>query len=206
MGCYLVDSKNIDVTISTIAALIAPPPPPQPRGIDQRALEQVLTRPLAIGQTPEGMFISSQRDQIEVITGGNKANVRDLSGRKIFSESKIPPVLHFFIASSPISSYGVNFILTVPCVEPIQWIRDNILSPQISEKTQKTLIGGAGTLKIASGNKTWNIKFEPGEGDIINLDFNASETTTQLPDDNKLREELQEQYNALIEFLSELEL
>lgn|GEM_PF-5112116 len=202
----MVDSANIDVTISTIAALIAPPPLPQPIEIDQRAIEQVLTRPLAIGQTPGGMFVSSQRDQIEVIVGGNKVNVRDLSGRKTFSESKIPPILHFFIGSSQITSYGVNFILTVPRVEPIQWICDNILSPQISKKTEKTLIGGAGTLKIVSGHKTWNIKLEPGEGDIVNLDFNASETTIQLPDDNRLREELQEQYNALMEFLNELEL
>jgi len=198
----LIDLTNIDMIMSTIAVLIIPPA--QPRSIDQKDLQQILTRPLAIGQSPEGLLVSSQRDQIEVIAGGNKINVRDLSGEPRFSESKIPPTLHFFLGSSQISSYGVNFIIAVPRVEPLQWIRDNILSPQISERTQKTLIGGAGTLKVATEHKTWNVKLEPGEGDTINVDFNASEETQQLPDDDRLRQELQEQFDALLRFLNDL--
>ena len=188
--------------MSTIAVITAPPP--QPRSIDQKDLQQVLTRPLAIGQSPEGLVVSSQRDQIEVMVGGNKINVRDLSGEPRFSESKIPPILHFFLGSSQITSYGVNFIITVPRVEPLQWMRDNILSPQISERTQKTLMGGAGTLKIAFEHKTWNIKLEPGEGDTINVDFNASEETQQLPDNARLCQELREQFDALLRFLNDL--
>lgn len=190
--------------MSTIAVITAPPP--QPRSIDQKDLQQVLTRPLAIGQSPEGILVSSQRDQIEVIVGGNKINVRDLSGQPRFSESKIPPILHFFLGPSQINSYGVNFIVVVPRVEPLQWMRDNILSPQISERTQKTLIGGAGTLRIAFEHKTWNIKLEPSEDDTINVDFNASEETQQLPDDARLCQELQEQFDALLRFLNALRL
>lgn len=200
----MINQTNIDIMMSTIAVIT--PPPPQPRSIDQKDLQQVLTRPLAIGQSPEGILVSSQRDQIEVIVGGNKINVRDLSGQPRFSESKIPPILHFFLGPSQINSYGVNFIVVVPRVEPLQWMRDNILSPQISERTQKTLIGGAGTLKIAFEHKTWNIKLEPGEDDTINVDFNASEETQQLPDDARLCQELQEQFDALLRFLNALRL
>jgi len=188
--------------MSTIAVITAPPA--QPRSIDQKDLQQVLTRPLAIGQSPEGLLVSSQRDQIEVIVGGNKINVRDLSGEPRFSQSKIPPTLHFFLGPSQINSYGVNFTIAVPRVEPLQWLRDNILSPQISERTRKTLIGGAGALKIAVEHKTWNIKLESGEGDTINVDFNASEETQQLPDNGRLRQELQEQFDALLRFLNDL--
>ena len=188
--------------MSTIAVITAPPA--QPRSIDQKDLQQVLARPLAIGQSPEGLLVSSQRDQIEVIAGGNKINVRDLSGEPRFSESKIPSTLRFFLEPSQINSYGVNFIIAVPRVEPLQWMRDNILSPQISEKTQKTLIGGAGTLKIAAKQKIWNIKLEPGEDDTINVDFNASEETQQLPDNDRLRQELQEQFDALLRLLNDL--
>lgn len=198
----MIDQTNIDVIMSTIVVITASLP--QPRSIDQKDLQQVLTRPLAIGQSPEGILVSSQRDQIEVIVGGNKINVRDLSGQLRFSESKIPPILHFFLGSSQINSYGVNFIVVVPRVEPLQWMRDNILSPQISERTQKTLIGGAGTLKIVFKDKTWNIKLEHGEGDTINVDFNASEETQQLPDNDRLCQELQEQFDALLGFLNDL--
>jgi hypothetical protein len=198
----LIDQENIDIIMSTIAVITAPPA--QPRSIDQKDLQQVLTRPLAIGQSPDGILVSSQRDQIEVIVSGNKINVRDLSGEPRFSESKIPSTLHFFLGSSQIKSYGVNFIINVPRVEPLQWIRDNILSSQIPKRTQKTLIGGAGTLKIANGSKTWNIKLEPGEGDTINVDFNASEETQQLPDNSRLSQELQEQFLALLRFLNDL--
>jgi len=198
----LIDQANIDIMMSTIAVITAPPA--QPRSIDQKDLQQVLTRPLAIGQSPEGLLVSSQRDQIEVIVGGNKINVRDLSGEPRFSQSKIPPTLHFFLGPSQINSYGVNFTIAVPRVEPLQWLRDNILSPQISERTRKTLIGGAGALKIAVEHKTWNIKLESGEGDTINVDFNASEETQQLPDNGRLRQELQEQFDALLRFLNDL--
>ncbi len=198
----MINQESINLVISTIAIIIVPPV--QPRSIDQKVLQQVLTRPLTIGQSPEGLMVSSQRDQIEAIVGGNKINVRDLSGNTVFSESKIPSILHFFLGPSQVTSYGVNLIITVPRVEPLQWLRDNILSPQISERTKKTLMGGAGALKIAADKKTWNIKLEPGEDDIISIDFNASEETQKLPDVSGLCQELQEQFDALLRFLNDL--
>ena len=191
--------------MTTIAILTAPP---QISGINQQELEQILTPPLTIGQSDEGMLVSSQKDQIQVIAGGIKTNVRDLSGRKTFSRSKIPVILHFFINrfKLQVTSYGVNFVINVPCIEPVKWIGDNIISTQVSQKTGKTLIGGIATVKIEAEQKTWNINFKPSGNKMIKVDFNASEETQQLPNQQRLREELQEQYHALLGFLDALEL
>ena len=201
----MVDTKKVDLSMATIAIVTAPP---EQSGINQQELEQILTPPLMIGQSPEGLLVSSQKDQIQVITGGIKTNVRDLSGRRTFSRNKIPAILHFFIdrLKLKVTSYGVNFIINVPCIESIKWIGDNIISNQVSQKTGKTLIGGMATVKMASGQKTWNIKFEPSSGKMVQVDFNASEETQQLPNQPRLREELQEQYHALLGILDALEL
>jgi hypothetical protein len=202
----VVDIKKIDVTMSTIAVLTIPPQ--QPVSIDQKDLERVLTRPLSVVQSPAALVISSQRDQIEAIVAGNKTNIRDLSGRKIFSRNKIPSVLNFFIQKYKlqVTSYGINFIVTVPCRKPAKWIVDNLLSSQISERTGKTLVGGVSTISVASEQKTWNIKFEPIDDERISVDFNASEQTQQLPGVARLRTELQEQFDGLLTFLNNLEL
>lgn len=202
----MFDVEKIDVTMSTIAVLAVTPE--QPMSISQKELEDVLRRPVSVVQSPAALVVSSQRDQIEAILSGNKTNIRDLSGRKDFSESKVPTILHFFIQRLPsrITSYGLNFVMSVPCAKPARWISDNILSPQITEKTGKTLVGGAGTLKLEVGSKTWNVKFDPGDNEVISVDFNASEQTEELPEPNRLREELQEQFDELLEFLDSLEL
>ncbi len=200
----MADRGSVEIVVSTIAVLGLPSQ--QSATIDQKDLERVLTRPLVVGQSGPALMISSQRDQIEVITVGNKLDVRDLSGRSEFSESKAPAVLDFFLRlSTPrLSSYGVNFVIVVPRSEPEQWIRDNILAAQISVKTQKTLLGGSAMLKIAADPKTWNIKLEPSENNKISVDFNASEDTQELPNPARLRQEMGEQFESMLRFLTEL--
>jgi hypothetical protein len=203
----LVDTNKIDVTISTIAVVTEPPQ--QALAIDQKELEQILTRPLSVVQSPVALVVSSQRDQLEAILSGNKTNIRDLSGRKTFSPSKIPTVLNFFIQKFVLQviSYGVNFIVTVPCVQPAQWIANNLISsPQVLKKTGLTPIGRTCVISVRSGRKTWNIKFEPIDDSTLNVDFNASEETQQLPDVNTMHNELQEQFDGLLKFLNDLEL
>jgi len=201
----LADQVKIKVVMSTIAILTASP---QQSGIDQKELEQVLTPPLTIGQSPQGLFVSSQKDQAQVIAGGNKTEVQDLSGRKTFSKSKTPTILNFFVQrfALQVTSYGVNFVIKVPCMEPEKWIANNLLSTHVSQKTEKMLLGGTATLKIASGQKIWNIKFESSGDKTIDVNFNASEETQQLPNQKRLREELQEQFQDLLKFLNALEL
>lgn len=202
----MVEINKIDVTISTIAVLTELPQ--QALAIDQKELEQILTRPLSIVQSPTSLVVSSQRDQLEAILSGNKTNIRDLNGRKTFLKSKIPTVLNFFIQrfASQVTSYGVNFIVTVPCVQPAQWIANNLISSRVSEKTGKMPVGRMCVVSVESGRKTWNIKLEPIDDKTLNVDFNASEETQQLPDVKTMRDELQEQFDGLLKFLNDLEL
>lgn len=196
--------RSVEIVMSTIALLSLPSK--EPDNIDQKDLERVLTPPLLIGQSGPAVIISSQRDQIEVITVGNMLNVRDLSGRSDFSGSKVPDVLGFFCSlSTPrLSSYGVNFIIAIPRLEPEQWIRDNILAAQISIKTRKTVLGGNATLKIAAAPKTWNIKLESVRDNKISVDFSASEDTQEIPNPERLRQEMGEQFESMLRFLTEL--
>lgn len=190
--------------MSTIA--VVSQSPIQPISISEGDLEGILKRPFTIGQGAAGILVSSQRDQIEVILGGNKINVRHLSESTEFSKSKIPDIIYFFMKQTKfdVNTYGVNFMITVPCAKPGKWIRDNILSPDISKNIGKTLLEGAAHLKIQSNNKVWNIKLEPTGTGIINVDFNASESTVELPDQSRLKEELQEQFSGLKQFLDDL--
>lgn len=200
----MLDREKIDVSLSTIAVITVPPK--QPVSVNEKELGQVIRPPLAIGQAPEGLFVGSQRDQIEIIAGGNKINVRDLSGSQDFSKRKVATVLHYFvkITEAQIKSYGINFIFTMPCIKPSQWILDNILTSQISEKINKPLIGGWAQLKIKSDRKDWNIKIEPKDDDIIAIDFNAHEDITELPNEKILLEEMQEQFDSLMILLTDL--
>lgn len=200
----MVDIEKLYVTMSTIA--VVSEKPPQQISLNEKEFESIMTRPLTIGQSPTGLVVSSQRDQIEAIAGGNKINIRDLSGKTDFSQSRIPAVLDFFIQKSgfQISSYGVNFIASVPCKEPAQWIRDNVFVLNLPQKLGKTILGGAALLNIASEPKRWNIRLDPSDGDTINVDFNASEITSQLPGKDRLCEELREQFSGLHQFLNDL--
>jgi len=199
----LVERASVEIVMSTIAVFGSPSQPPAT--LEQKNLERVLTRPLTISQSGPRLIITSQRDQIDVVVVGNLLNVRDLSGRSEFSESKVPAVLDFFLKlSTPrLTSYDLNFVIAVPRSQPELWIRDNILASQISVKTKKTLLGGSAMMKIAADPKTWNISLEPGE-DKVNVDFSASEDTQELPDLARLRQQMGEQFESMFKFLTEL--
>jgi len=190
--------------MSTIVALIVPAS--EPTSIGQKEIDSILTRPLTVGQGPAGLLIGSQRDQMEVIAGPNRIEVKDLSGRSDFALRKIPTVLAFFVkaASSKLLSYGINFILVVPCPKPDTWITDNVLARDISEKTGRTLLGGGVSLKVSANGKAWRVKLDPAENDHLTVDFNASQKTEQLPSEEALKAELTQQFEALMSFLDQL--
>lgn len=196
---------DVYVLLSTVAAAHDTP---VTKNVNAKEFESILNPPLTIGESLAGTMISSQRDQIEVIVAATKTNVRDLSGGKSFASSNVGKVMEFFknYFNLNINSYGINYNLRVPCPDSKKWIIANILSPVISETTGKVLVGGAGAVSLEAGAKTWNIKFEPTDDNKINIDFNASEITHVLPDANSLREELQEQWDLLVEFLQGLNL
>ena len=200
----MIDQTNIDLTMSTVAVLIEASS--QSTRVNQRELEGILNKPLTIGESPAGLVVSSQRDQTDVIAGGNKINVRDLSGLPRFSECKIPQVLDYFfnLFQAPIVSFGVNFLLTLKRTEPGQWIRDNMLSSQLADKLAKEILAGAVSIKLKAEPKICNIKLDPVDDKSIAIDFNAHEEATCLPGEARLRKELQEQYDALLRFLNDL--
>ncbi len=201
----MVNLKTLDVTMSTIAVLLEPPA--QPITLNREVLEGVLRAPLSLavglgGQT----LVNGQRDQIEVVSGENRINVRDLSGATQFTKSKIPPVLHTFVElyGTPISSYGVNFQIVIDLPNSGEWIRDNILRGDITKKTRRELLGGSVGLRVHVAPKTWNIRFEASNPNRLNLDFNAHELKLDLPDQDRLREELREQFRSFKDFLRRL--
>lgn len=200
----MVDRERIDVVMSTIAVLTAASRTSVV--VDQKNLEQVMTRPLSVVKTANGLMVSSQRDQIEAIISVNRIEIRDLSGKKDFSGSKLPPVLDYFIrlCETQPTSYGINFVITAPCIRPDEWICNNILSSEISGKTGKRLLGGDANLKFESENKVLKIRIVPVEGDMISVNFNASQAISQIPEQLGLTRELTDQFSNLLGFLTSL--
>lgn len=199
----MVIANDLYLVMSTIAVVHETP---ESKKVSPKDLEQILNPPLAISASLEGQVIVSQRDQIEVVLANVKTNVRDMSGRPDFSRSKIGKVVVFFVTrfEMRVSSYGLNFLVKVPCANPNEWLIENVISSKISEKTGKPVIGGAAVVSLESEKKTWNIKLEKAEDAVILVDFNASEQTDRLPDDDALRGELDHQWASLVRFLSDL--
>lgn len=202
----MVDTNDIYLVMSTVAVLHETP---ETKKINIKDFEKVLSPPItAIPSLPEGMLISSQRDQIEILLTNNKTDFRDLSGRKDFSSSKIGKLVGYFVNEFGlnVNTYGINFILRVPCPKPQNWIMKSVLSSEITKKTGIKLIGGKGTISLKSGRKTWNIGFEPTEHNEIEINFNATEKRNSVPIDKTLRNEFKEQWKLLVEFFNNLNL
>ena len=188
---------NIDITISTIA--VVGKIMPKPTNLNPKEIEQILRPPFSISESPTGTLISSQKDQIEVIAGGIKLNVRDFSGKDDFTENKIPEIIHYFMekTQADVQSYGINFIVTVEQDNPESWIANNIISSDISEKIGKTITGSSATLRLDAGQKIINLKIDPNDRGYINIDFNASETATELPNIAQLKDQQSTYYGEL---------
>ncbi len=199
----MVNIDDIYVVMTTIAITHEVP---EPKNINVKDFEQLISPPITVANSPAGMLISSQREQIEVLIANTKTDFRDLSGRKDFSSSKIGEVVKYFTSKFGLktNTYGVNFVLRVPYSEPEKWIVENVLSSRILEKTGKVLVGGAGTVSLKSGSKTWNVGFGKTDDNKIGVNFNASEKRVKLPGSVALGNELKKQWDLLVEFLSAL--
>lgn len=201
----MVDVNSIYMSLSTIAVVTEVPP--RAVTFDETWIKQILSPPLSLGPALVGpALFSSHRDQIEVFASDTKINVRDLSGKTEFSDSKIPPVLHAFLDryDVQIKSYGVNFVITNDYPAAGEWVRDNILQSGISEKTDKEILGGSATLKVRSDPKTWTVVVEVPEDNKLSWNFNASENISPIPDETRLRQDLQEQFEGFLQFLTQL--
>lgn len=193
----MTQAKEPDLTMSTIALLVHEPTSP-PR-ISDADLRPLLRSPLQIGQLGNNeSIISSNRDQIEVLCSSAKINVRDLSGGNDFTSSKIPAIVHAFFGlyKTTIRSYGINFIITVDMDVPEVWIGKNLLNAALSEKTGKKLLSGRANISLRADSKTWNIQFERNAEGKLEINFNASEEADELPEIERLKIELGEQYQG----------
>lgn len=198
----MVNIDDIYLVMSTVAILHEIP---EPKNINVKGFEKLLSPPITAVPSLLGMLISSQRDQIEIVIASNKTDFRDLSGRKDFSSSKIGTLVEYFAdeLQLKVNTYGINFILKLPHSEPQKWITENILSSEISTKTRKKLVGGKGTVSLKSARKNWNIGFEATD-DNIGVNFNATEKSNEIPSSEVLRNELNKQWDSLIKFFSDL--
>ncbi len=197
---------NIDDIYMVMATVAIAHEVPEPKSVDVKDFEQLLDPPITITNSPVGMLVSSQRDQIEILFANTKVDFRDLSGRKDFSSKKISEVVKHFTSKFGLktNSYGINFMLRVPHSEPQKWIVENVLSSGISEKTGKVLLGGAGTVSLKSGRKTWKVGFQASDDNNIEVNLNASEKRGELPSEVALGNELKKQWGLLVTFLSNL--
>ena len=203
----MANNDRTELILSTVAVVLAPDVPPPPIGIGEHALEAILRRPLSISQSPEGPIITSNRDQVEIRFSPNKIDVRESSGDVTQAKSKIPRIIHGFLAISAevkAQSYGVNFILEINVEGPHEWLGNNLLNPSLASKLGTSFSSNLVTLLLDRPPKTWTVRFEAQSGDRLNVNFNASESTGALPNQEKLDQEIEDQYKSLNEFLSQI--
>ena len=203
----MTEMSSWDISQSTIAVVIQPPA--SPPGIEDSDLRSIMRPPFSIGQGLAGeAFVSSTRDQMEIILSPTKINVRDLSGRNAFGDSKVPEILHLLVQKydTTIDSFGINFIFQIPNSDPQGWIRKILLNPGIQEASGLALLGGQARISLQNNRKTWNISFQQAQDNSgIEVNFNASENTRELPAPDALRQSMDEQLRGLSELISKLD-
>ena len=207
----LDNDGQMEIIVSTIAVLLAiPPTGPVQVGIAQDALVGILKRPLTVSDAPGGQtIISSNRDQIEVQLFPNKLDVRDVSGKAAEGRRKIPRVLTEFLAllaNPTITSVGINFIVELPQAEPTQWLGTNLLDANLATRLGSQPTCNDVALVLNEPPKVLNVRFTAQGSDRLNVNFNASEVTQELPSPERLEQDLQEQFDRLHRLVKELEL
>ena len=201
----LANNDQTELILSTIAVVFSPDP--RPARIGSQAIEAILRRPLAISQSPEGPIITSNRDQVEVQFFLNKIDVRESSGDVAQAKSKIPRIMHAFLApldGVSIRSYGINFISEINVERPREWLGNNLLNPSLASELGTPFSSNLVTLLLDQPPKAWTVRFEAQPDNRLSVSFNASENTDTLPNQQELASEIGQQYDAFTEFLSQM--
>lgn len=215
MDTESVNDNQIDLILSSVAALFEPTAPQRSVPLTDADLRTILRRPMNISQGSEGFMISSSRDQIEVQVGPNKIDVRELSGEIDNGKSKIPRIINGLgglLQLSKIQTYGINFIVEVAVERPHEWIGDNLLNKELAARFGTSTSSNLITLVLdhppaASDplNSTWTVRFEARPGGRLNVNFNASRHIDKLPEDGQLGVEVGAAYEAMTRILAQLE-
>ncbi len=197
--------ENLELTMSTIAVVVEPPKE-APR-FDEAYLLRFLHSPFGIGQLADGQtVITSNRDQIEIWLSPTRIEIRDLSGKTEFDNSRLPELLKSFFTeyATTLRSYGVNLIVSLKKERPAEWISVHMLHPKLGHTLEKSVIGSNSvSVTLQAEPKTWNIQFSVQQG-RLQINLNASEGTNELPSEDDLRTQLDEQYASLENLISQL--
>ncbi len=202
----MANSGQAELILSTITVVLEPYAPLLPTGIGID-LEGILRQPLNVSQGPQGLIITSSRDQVEVQLLSNKLDVRESSGDVTQAKSKVPRIMHGFLdalAEIKIRSYGVNLLLEIDEERPSEWLGNNLLHPGLASRFETSLSSNMVTLLFDQPPKTWTVQFQALPNGRLNVNFNASESTGELPSQEKLGHEIEEQYESLKDFLSQI--
>ena len=198
---------QVDLLFSTIAVVFEPTPNLPVFRITDELLSEILQHPLNIGNDPNGQIvIASPRDNIELQLSPNKIDVRNLSGDHHHGEESIPRVLHAFlrILDYPIlASYGVNFVIEIPNDEPAQWMAANLVNPTKKEYFAD-LTSNRVHLIFRDRDKDVTMQVGVRGNKHINVNYNVSESISNLPEIGQLEQALAEGYCHLIQSINAL--
>ena len=200
-------NDRFELLVSTVAVVLAPADIPRSVNVSTFNLEGILRRPLTFSQSLEGPIITSNRDQVEIQFLSNKIDVRESSGEITQARGRIPRIAHSILDTlSEIKpqSYGLNFILEIDVKRPQEWLGDNLLHPELSSKLETAFSSSLVTLILDRTPKKWTIRLETLSGERLSVNFNASENTDALPNQEMLGHEIEEQFESLKDFLNQI--
>jgi hypothetical protein len=201
--------NDIETFMSTIAVVFSPPSEIE---LDEEDLTAMLKPPINVSQSSDGATLfSSARSQMEVHLLPNKVNVRELSGDHKQAAEKIPEVVHAFLETLKIekpTSFGINYLLEVPCNSPSQWIGGTFLAQNLGDKLEP--VGQLRSSHVAvvfdKPPKVWTIRFIAKTNNRLRIDLNSSEQLEdrELYTSDSLSEQLIDQGRQLSELVLKL--
>jgi len=196
-----------DLILSTVATVIEPID--KSINLDEQTFVGVLKRPLTIAPAVLGpIVVSSRRDDIELHFSPTKVNVRHLGAVSGITD-KVPNLVHFcldLLGKPKVTSYGINFQYEIEGIDAGDWSRDNLANQTSVRASGLTLESVDSTLRFDVGSKRWNVKFQLDQiGTSLLVDFNATQPS-DIPSENDLTSEINEQHDLLIAFLDSFRL
>lgn len=200
--------SKLEIVASTIAIVFEPLD--SPPSLKDQDLTALMRRPLALGQTVNGLLVvSSNRDQAEFHLGANKLDVRDLSGEIANAKTRIPSLLrqvYDLISNPPLRTIGFNFIIEFEVPDAQKVLADCLLKSDSVPPGTDLRSNSVSLVFQHSSGKAWALRFSTRSNEVVILNFNASQDTDSLPDGAALGGELESQYEQMIKFVKSLKL
>jgi hypothetical protein len=205
----MTTNSEIELILSTVALLFEPSENRQPIELTQEVFETFLRKPLQISVlSGNRIFASSNRDQIEVQVYSNKLDVRDANGDIQHGIDNIPRILRDAATLWPeeenVKSCGINFVVDVYLENPKAWLGNHLLNQALITDVGSAISSNLVSLMFKQDQRDWTIRFQEQQGKRLNINFNASQTITNLPSQKDLQIDINTQYCAFRDFLAQL--